>query len=269
MFKKLWGSSGSAEADNKSRGNGVSGDRTPTLTESDYEFLFLQLLEGLAHGWQQPRIVSFFEDIEDRISKQQWLDWLNGFGARMLAAAAPDNNLAARMVQLGEMQCGAIGDLAYDVGMKVLTRGQQTVYVDFNTDEPGTEDADILEFVGTDFSSTIPIHTEINDNVEPDSDEAVILEFAGADAIPLTGGSANAQSASPLEEDLVPNLPNSETQESETEVREVSLEEFMAILQQDPELARGIGQELGLDSPDPQLIIQALVAQAQAEEPKT
>jgi hypothetical protein len=222
MLKKLWQSLSGSETERNPYKVGVSGSNIPQLTESDYEFLFLQLLEGVVHGWQQPRIISFFEVIEDRISQQQWLDWLNSFGAKLLASAAPDNVLASRMVQLGEMRCGAIGDLAYDLGMQVLTRGQHPVFIDFNTDELGNEDADIFEFAGADMVGDSP-------------------------SLPENNGSEN------VAEMVV---------DEENEVREVTIEEFFAILQQEPELAQRLGQELGLEGTDPEAIIRALVAQA-------
>jgi hypothetical protein len=226
MLKKLWQSLSGSETDGNSNQAGKSGTNAPLLSESDYEFLFLQLLEGVIHGWQQPRVASFFEVIEDRISQQQWLDWLkNSFGPKLLASPAPDNVLASRMVQLGEMRCGAIGDLAYDLGMQVLTRGQHPVFVDFNTDEVDGDDADIIEFAGADLASdTLPS----------------LIEFSEA------------------------------TQDNNGEIggQEISIEELYQILLQDPNLARQLSQELGLDVTEPEAIIQALVAQAEQDEPE-
>jgi hypothetical protein len=219
MLKKLWQSLGGAENSSDRRKIDSSETSAPELVEADYEFLFLQLLEGVAHGWQQPRIVSFFEAIEDRISESQWLAWLERFGSKLLASAHPNNDLASRMVQLGEMRCGAIGDSAYDLGMQVLTRGQNQVFVDVEDGE-----ADIFEFAGADLTGDLP-------------------------------------SISIPEGDLT-----SEEMEAESEVKEVSLAEFMAILQEDPELAQRLSQELGVDSTDPQILIQALVAQAEQPE---
>jgi hypothetical protein len=219
MLKKLWQSLSGSETDGNSKQAGKSGTSAPPLIESDYEFLFLQLLEGVIHGWQQPRVIGFFEVIEDRISQQQWLDWLkNSFGPKLLASPAPDNVLASRMVQLGEMRCGAIGDLAYDLGMQVLTRGQHPVFVDFNTDEVDGDDADIIEFAGADLArDTLPSLQENNEEI---------------------GG------------------------------QEISIEELYQILQQDPNLAQQLSQELGLDVTEPEAIIQALVAQAEQYEPE-
>ncbi|PSB01337.1 hypothetical protein [Merismopedia glauca] len=234
MLKKIWRSLSGSETDRNTDKVRTSGTKAPELTENDYEFLFFQLLEGVAHGWQQPRIISFFEVIDDRISQQQWLDWLQSFGTKILASAAPDHNLASRMVQLGEMRCGAIGDLAYDLGMQVLTRGQHPVFMDFNTDEQNSDEADIFEFAGVDMVSDIP---------------SPLVDF------PETTTAEN-----------VADLAVIEDGKEETEVREVTIDEFLVILQQDPDLAQRLSQELGVNVTDPQAIIQALVTQAEQED---
>jgi hypothetical protein len=36
------------------------------LTDTDYEFLYMQLLDGVAHGWHEGRILRFFEKLGDR-----------------------------------------------------------------------------------------------------------------------------------------------------------------------------------------------------------
>jgi CHAT domain-containing protein/Flp pilus assembly protein TadD len=82
----------------------------------------MQLLEGVAHGWQQERIVKFFHDLETRSTQEQWLTWLQSFGGKLLASPAPNNELASRMVRLGEIGCGQLGEVAYDIGMQLLLR---------------------------------------------------------------------------------------------------------------------------------------------------
>ena len=92
------------------------------LSDTDYEFLYTQLLEGVTHGWQQPRVLRFFESLGDRGSQAEWVGWLRRFGDRLLASPVPNNELAARMVQLGQMGCGEISDVSYEIGMQLLTR---------------------------------------------------------------------------------------------------------------------------------------------------
>ena len=98
----------------------------PALEDADYEYLLMQLIEGVAHGWQQQRILKFFDALEHRTTQEQWLAWLRRFGDRLLASSVPNNEVAARMVQLGEIGCGEIGVMAYDIGMQLLTRQDPT-----------------------------------------------------------------------------------------------------------------------------------------------
>ena len=94
----------------------------PPLDDVDREYLFMQLLEGVAHGWQQPRAIGFFNKIRHRVRKSDWLEWLDRFGSNLLDSPAPNYELAGRMVQLGQLDCGEIGDLAGDYGARLLDR---------------------------------------------------------------------------------------------------------------------------------------------------
>jgi hypothetical protein len=92
------------------------------LTDTDLELLFTELLEGVHQVKGQTWAQKWLQKIEHRVSTEQWLEWLNRFGDRLLASSKPHNELAARLVQLGELGVGEIGNLSYDIGMKVLTR---------------------------------------------------------------------------------------------------------------------------------------------------
>ncbi|MBD2135934.1 hypothetical protein H6F47_26925 [Sphaerospermopsis sp. FACHB-1094] len=96
----------------------------PPLSDTDLEFLFTELLAGVHQARGQAWAQNWLHKIEHRVSTQQWLDWLNHFGERLLASTKPHNELAARLVQLGELEVGEVGDLAYNIGMQLLTRTQ-------------------------------------------------------------------------------------------------------------------------------------------------
>lgn len=73
------------------------------LSDTDYEFLFSQLLEGIAHGWHEGRVLRFFEQLGDRGKTRLWLSWLDRFGEKVLSSPSPNLILAARMMRLGEL----------------------------------------------------------------------------------------------------------------------------------------------------------------------
>ncbi|MBS9385055.1 MAG: hypothetical protein HEQ24_12815 [Dolichospermum sp. BR01] len=171
----------------------------PPLTDTDLEFLFTELLEGVHQVKGQTWAQKWLNNLEHRVSTQQWLEWLNRFGDRLLASSKPHNELAARLVQLGELGVGEISNLSYDIGMKVLT---------VNPGEP------VWEYEG------------------PDAVENNLL-------IP-----ANTEE----------NLP-------EGEYKTVSLDELLMMLQQDETLCEQISQQLGVETNNPEEIIQVLVSQ--------
>ncbi|HAZ47673.1 MAG TPA: hypothetical protein DCZ55_25240 [Cyanobacteria bacterium UBA11371] len=94
----------------------------PPLADADYEFLLMQLLEGVAHGWPKERVSKFLLDLQGRITDEQWTNWLRRFGERLLASPAPNSELANRMVRLGELSTTPLGNTAYEIGMQLLLR---------------------------------------------------------------------------------------------------------------------------------------------------
>ena len=104
--------------------------KLPELTNSDLEFLFTQLLEGVNQARGQHWAQRWLQNLEHRVSQQRWLEWLQYFGNKLLASVAPNHELASRMVDLGELEIGEIGDVAYDIGVQLLTRNakQQPAY---------------------------------------------------------------------------------------------------------------------------------------------
>jgi CHAT domain-containing protein/tetratricopeptide (TPR) repeat protein len=94
----------------------------PDLTNADLEYLFTQLLEGVNQARGQQWAINYLQRMENRISEQRWIDWLNLFSGRLLSSPAPHDELAFRMVQLGELEVGTVGEYAYEIGMQLLAR---------------------------------------------------------------------------------------------------------------------------------------------------
>ena len=94
----------------------------PNLSDTDLEFLFTELLEGVHKAKGQAWAQKWLHNLEHRVSTERWLEWLNQFGERLLVSSKPHNEIAGRLIQLGELGAGDISNLAYDIGMKILTR---------------------------------------------------------------------------------------------------------------------------------------------------
>ena len=204
LFRRLFGTSPQSSTPSYPP---LSWAEAPPLADSDYEYLFRQLLEGIAHGWQQDRVVRWFEGMKGRTPVAEWAAWLRRFGERVLASPAPNNELGVRLVQLGEQtlsvpSLGEIGEVAYSIGTQLLDR---------NVGEP------IWEYEGPDAASLTP---------------------------PEVGGEQISQEAA----------------EAET----ITLDELLVRLQQDPNLVQLLAQQVGVETTDPQAVVEALVNQFNA-----
>lgn len=186
----------------------IQPESAPPLSDTDLEFLFTELLEGVHQARGQAWALKWLHNIEHRVSTERWIEWLRRFGERLLAAPTPNNELAARLVQLGDLGVGELGDEAYEIGMQLLTR---------NSGEP------IWEYDGPDaFSPNLPAaesyvgqeETETADNYAPEED-----------------------------------------------YQTVTLEQLFGMMQEDQNLRQQISQQLGIESDDPEVIIQELVHQ--------
>ena len=123
LFRGLFGTK---EQTNYSRDKHISpSSPPPPLNDTDLEFLFAELLEGVHQARGQAWTQKWLHNIEHRVSEERWVEWLKKFGEKLLDAPTPNNELASRLVQLGELGVGDISSLAYDVGMRLLTRNQQ------------------------------------------------------------------------------------------------------------------------------------------------
>ncbi|WP_442938511.1 hypothetical protein [Nostoc sp.] len=158
LFQSLFGGK---QTTSKSRGN-IQKEPAPPLSDTDLEFLFTELLQGVHQARGEAWAQKWLHNIEHRITTEDWVEWLERFGEKLLASPTPNNEIAARLVQLGELNIGEIGDVAHSIGMQLLTRNQG---------EP------IWEYEGPDAISTIL----------PSETTAPILESADAPQNPPEG----------------------------------------------------------------------------------
>ena len=102
------------------------------LTDTDYEFLYMELLDGVAHGWHEGRILRFFEKLGDRGRQKDWVEWLELFGTRLQSSASLNQILATRMIRLGELARAfpgieRIGEASYEIGYQLYTKETATL----------------------------------------------------------------------------------------------------------------------------------------------
>lgn len=205
----------------------------PPLDDTDREYLFMQLLEGVAHGWQQPRVMSFFNKIRQRVRKSDWMEWLDRFGINLLATPVPNYELAERMVQLSQLDCGEIGDLAGEYGNQLLERHASEAQIGL---------LPIMEFDGV-ANSDHPFGESYGGTVV--SDDREFTEIPPERLVDL------------------PAQPPAADEQSQT--REITLEEFAEMLHKEPNLVAELAQQFGIETTDPQVIINAVIAQMQQQ----
>jgi hypothetical protein len=216
-FKQLFqGLFGKKTTRPRSKGD-VKKEPPPPLSDTDLEFLFNELLEGVYQMRGQTWALKWLNNLQERVPTPRWVEWLQRFGNKLLASSNPNNELAARLVQLGELGVGEVGDVAYDIGMQMLTRNQP---------EP------IWEYTSPDAQQK---HFQNSQNHQP------IETF-----------SESSQEN--------PQMP------TDGEFQTVTLEELFDMMQQDGQLRQLIAQQVGVETDDPQMIMQVLVDQLLANQ---
>jgi hypothetical protein len=308
----------------------------PPLTDPDYEYLFMQLLEGVSHGWQQPRAIEFFRKIRQRAPKSQWIDWMNAFGDRSVKSASPNEELARRMIQLGDLDCSEVTSLAGEYGHQILGKiygsvsdeeyltemlarelaGQELSDQEFIANESLNDELVADDLTGFGFTaqgfapdgqmSVSDTSLELTPSPPTSSLEEVIDEDFGL-AVASTVNNDDLGLAEPLYKSRQPleNLVDSEddfptfgdvpadlrlvsnskkmvppppppsgflqpidladVSIDQVEEQEISIEEFALMLQGDPDLLRDISQQLGLETTDPQVVVDTVIAQMQEQ----
>jgi hypothetical protein len=220
------------------------------LEDADYEYLFMQLLEGVAHGWQQPRAVGFFSKIRHRIRKSDWISWLDRFGQNLLSSPVPNYELAGRMVQLSELECGEIGDIAGYYGIQLLNR------------QPSPESMEFLPML--DFAPESAQMLELDDRFDEDDRAETGYRYSqdfNANSEVGAGNSTPRPLGAPTSYSSTPAMDA----EDSSEVKEITIEEFAMMLQQDSDLVAQLSQQLGLNTKDPQIVFDAVISQMQQQ----
>lgn len=158
------------------------------LSDADYEFLFNQLLEGIAHGWHDRRIVKFFQQLGGRAKQEDWLVWLERSRPKLLKLPVQSQQqLGTLMMRLGELsksttEIAPIGTAAYSFGRELLL-GQGTTVV--------------WEYVGSDLvSEASEEETSSQTETEVESLEQISSELT--------------TEKSPSEEEIELDLPSTE-----------------------------------------------------------
>ena len=111
----------------------------PPLNDTDLEFLFTELLEGVHQAKGQSWAIKWLQNIEHRVPLERWLQWLEGFHDILMASTSTNDELASRMVQLGELDIGDLSDYTHAIGMDLLTRNQKELIWEYEPPDYSTQ----------------------------------------------------------------------------------------------------------------------------------
>ena len=265
-----------------------------SLTDMDYEFLFNQLLEGVAHGWNQVQIVKFFERLDKQSSQEQWKSWLLQFGAKNLASPTPNQQLGKQLVQLSErMQSLAslrqFQTTAYALGQQILNLNSDSAVWEYVGPDAGIikkPNSSIQKEVQVEEIKPLPVASnqdsqsdiflssdieelELEKSLQINTQADTQLEPQFQSILPLPSQSEDidlVQIVTP-ETKVENNVANQSPPQNVEET--ITLDEFLVKLKQDPHLVQLIAKELGIETNEPQVIIDTLINQLnQVKNPK-
>jgi len=229
------------------------------LLYQNYEFLFLQLLDGVAGGWQAQQVLHFLAAWEHRTTEADWIAWLHSFGERTLSSTSPNLELGRRMLLLSQVGCGELGRVAGEFAEELLARS------------PPIQDPEVShtpEDIAPDPVSETPPEPE--DNVSefvhqlPPELEAISPPEQKLETIaPETVSETNI-----IKEAIAPTTPP--VQKSNAPVKSQgepdSLEGVLAMLQNNYGMVKQLARQMGMQTTNPQVILRELEVRAWIQE---
>jgi len=109
---------------------GKSGEISPQkpqvsvpLSDTEYEAIFLQLIEQVNQGFSRGKIKAFF--IINNLKESDLVPWFGRFGERLLAtdeASESHKELGQRLLLLGNLGLGELSQLAATLGKEILAK---------------------------------------------------------------------------------------------------------------------------------------------------
>ncbi|TAF10153.1 MAG: tetratricopeptide repeat protein [Nostocales cyanobacterium] len=244
----------------------------PELSNADLEVLFNELLEGVHQARGQLWVLKYLQRMEPRITVERWIDWLLIFGEKLLSSPAPNNQLATRMVKLGELNIGKVGELAHEIGIQLLSReflaqryeqNPQPVEVEATLpaagglDTPGQqllrdfgeqlwaydqEEPTNITDVDVGFEGIDAVHSQdlSHQHLAQDAAEALVYEYVSEDYPEIVEEELEEVSAPVLTEDWDYSLANLEPKVAQT------LDELVVRLEQSTNLVQQLASELAI-----------------------
>jgi Flp pilus assembly protein TadD len=245
------------------------------LSDTDYEFLFSQLLEGVAHGWHEGRILKFFQQLGERGKQRYWVAWLDRFGTRVLASSAPNQQLAVRMMRLGELAQSfpaieQIGETSFSIGRQLYNREVGSVIWEYDGSDTEIPNAFREESTVIQPPMSFPEEITIQQGIEPTHPypEEITIQQGIEPTHPYPEEITIQQGIEPthpypeeitIQQGIEPTKSHTEEITEQQEVETLTIEELLSRLEQDNTLVAQMAGQLGIETNDPQTIVNTLI----------
>ena len=255
---------------------------TNLLSDKNYEFLFNQLLEGVAHGWHDRRIIKFFQQLGDRGKQEDWIAWLNRVRAKLLSLPiGSKRQLGTMMIRLGESTRSAreinqFSTTVRNMGRELLFGTSPTIIWEYNGADATPENSNLALETEQELSqrslgdlvglSTDNVETESASTVEqrlerkglspmrPSPVSEVISDHSQSNTDSVDASASGLINSEPP--DNLANQNNSGVDRSLTDTKDndqdpvaIDMQQVMNLIQEDDELAQQIFQKLNLALP--------------------
>ncbi len=92
------------------------------LNDTAYEALFLKLLEGVEQGWEQAQVLEY---LGNRENDRFFHSWLQRFGRKLMESPFSQQELSERMIKLGEINGGEVGNISAEWGEKLQQKNSR------------------------------------------------------------------------------------------------------------------------------------------------
>jgi Flp pilus assembly protein TadD len=290
LIKKLLGGNNKHRSSSKRSSLGTEKLKTellPPLTDTDYEFLWMQLLEGVVHGWHSQKLVSFFKDLGERGKEDLWLAWLNRFEEKLLATSSPNQQLGSRMLQFGQKAqdhplLRTLGAKSYQIGRQLMSQQPGSVIWEYDgpdlvtvgsseqsrEDEVTTSRISNQEIPLAELMTTPEISYDValselamaEDSVIPSLPNPPAQTFIQVDppmeseSVEAIAPAPSSNIGDPWQEQSPPVTQPPVTQKVET----LTFDELITRLKTDQNLRSQVASQLGVDSEDLQGLITVL-----------
>ncbi len=119
LLQKLFGHRQSPPDNATPEPSTESESQLPVVVRSDTELesLFLELLEGVSQGWSRGYLQGFF--MGKKLKPTDFIPWLQRFGEKLQESPTQHEELARRLVMLGQLDLGELSRVAEEIGRRL------------------------------------------------------------------------------------------------------------------------------------------------------